>query len=207
MREKLRHIRWGRWLLFVMFFWAVLFAIVRNQASMTEKLIHFCCDEGKNNVYVMKSGIGWKLVSAGQEKTDSVTRFILKLESETEESAYRWLKLSEQQKRNDFAELEEILYCFAANQNIEGHYSVYVKLQITGTDIYVFYDGLSGWLWLPARLDGYLKMYEQFQTFSCSLVLEQEGGEEFLREWQLIQIEDGVVREKTEAEYRIMIRE
>ena len=204
MRENTKHKRSGGWLWIGTILAAAVFVFWGNSTSLTDEFIHYCQETQKENVYVMPSGTRWHILKVWREESGSAGRLMLRLESETEENTYRWLKSSEEQKREDLVGVEEISHRFAEKRNMAGIYSIYVELWLTDTKTQAFYDEVSGWMWLPAQMETYLEMYETFGTFSCPQIMRKEGGEEFLRERQMVQMKNGMLCEKKEAEYQIV---
>ncbi len=207
MKEKIRHKRRGRRLLAIVVICCALLLLLERQNSLTDRFVRFCLEEQEDNVFVMPSKTRWHIVKLWREGAGGASKLALQLRSETEQNAYRWFGLTNEKKREDFAWAAEVLHSFALSRGMTEVDGAYVELCLADTNFHACYDELSEWMWLPAKLDVYIEMYEEYQTFSWRTVMGQEGGEDFLKEQRLLRSENGVLCEPREMEYQIVTKE
>ena len=122
------------------------------------------------------------VVSLGKEDTTYQPKVVLSAYIEGHEQyekTYSFAHLSVSEQKEILRKLGDKVIRFAKNQNWKNDYHLYVTL---GTSYHYVYDYELNWLYVPNCIDVYLKMYEEFKTFSRFDVEKMDGGREFLIE-------------------------
>ena len=184
------------------------FAGCSKGENLNEKFYKFCNDDKENKEFLLDSGINSIIMNVEKEKKDNKPAVVIEIIFNNDEDEYKWLTLSDDEKRNNLIEVGKKFNSFASSINMNNDYHLYIETETVGCTLCDVYDYELDDLWISDYEETYINMYEKFKTFSFDEVKEQGEGTDFLIQNNLAIYKHEQLERKTNiVSYKVFVDE